>query len=337
MRFLDHCKPGTLLFVPPETAPTGAPRLAYRAARQDSQESIVWKDRDRLVALAVWNHASYNAAAELWEHGIDLALMKGARIGALLRPAYGPSCQQLGLRIVQHRRYDDSTWCLAHTRELVATKGRNQMQVLRRCCRGEAVNRLRSDLKAIGPKTDITAMRGLEGILARTYFSAWPGILDVPTFSRQPRTACDGLNLLLDLGYARLTQLLSLALLEVGADLGLGALHVTDGSRPTLALDLMEPFRPIVVDRFVWSCWETPGRDRWFEPPPASGGRWNLSPLGRREITQRWRTWIHGNSRRSGWIDPICRLVSRWSTSLRTVGYAPIRWPGPHDALPGID
>ena len=337
MRFFDHCKPGTLLFVPPETAPTAAPRLAYRAARQDTVEPVAWANPDRLVALATWNHPSYDAAAELWEHGIDIALMKGAKIGALLRPAYGPSCQQLGLRIVQHRRYGDPVWCLAQVRELVAAKGRNQLQVMRRRQDGEAVTRLRSDLKALRPKTDIAALRGLEGILARTYFSAWPGLLGLSSFSRQPRTACDGLNLLLDLGYARLTQLLSLACLEVGADLGLGTLHVADGNRPTLALDLMEPFRPIVVDRFVWSCWETPGRDRWFETPSTPGARWNLSPLGRREITQRWRTWIHGNSRRPGWIDPICRLVSRWSSSLRTVGYAPIRWPGPHDALPGID
>lgn len=59
----------------------------------------------------------------------------------------------------------------------------------------------------------------------------------------------DPVNACLSLAYALLTRTFSTALTTVGLDPRVGLYHVERPGRPALALDLMEPFRPIVADR----------------------------------------------------------------------------------------
>jgi CRISP-associated protein Cas1 len=71
----------------------------------------------------------------------------------------------------------------------------------------------------------------------------WPG--------RHKHPAPDPLNALLSLGYTLIMNEISALAQGHGLDPGLGFYHELDGSRPSLALDLMEPFRALIVDRFV--------------------------------------------------------------------------------------
>lgn len=52
-------------------------------------------------------------------------------------------------------------------------------------------------------------------------------------------------------GYAFLEREVRLALLAAGLEAQIGFFHANDGRRESLVLDLMEPFRPVVIDRFV--------------------------------------------------------------------------------------
>src|SRR5205814_6131625 len=99
----------------------------------------------------------------------------------------------------------------------------------------------------------VAAMDGVEGAAARTYFAAlmefnrsemeWPGRVKHP--------ATDPLNALLSLAYTLLMHELTALLEGVGLDPYLGFLHQVDYGRPSLALDVMEPFRHPVADRLV--------------------------------------------------------------------------------------
>lgn len=93
---------------------------------------------------------------------------------------------------------------------------------------------------------------GLEGIAAREYFSAWPDILiDTPWPGRTGRNASDPVNAMLNLAYTLLTTEITARLDAVGLDPETGFLHSDRAARPSLALDLMEPLRPGLCDRFV--------------------------------------------------------------------------------------
>jgi CRISPR-associated endonuclease Cas1 len=62
---------------------------------------------------------------------------------------------------------------------------------------------------------------------------------------------------MLSLGYAMLTRHLTIALASVGLDPYRGFYHAPRYGRPALALDIMEPFRPIIADSVVLSAINT--------------------------------------------------------------------------------
>jgi CRISPR-associated protein Cas1 len=81
------------------------------------------------------------------------------------------------------------------------------------------------------------------------YFNSHPFQFE----ARRRRPPPDAVNALLSLGYALLRHDVQSAINLVGFDPYLGYLHTERYGRPSLALDLMEEFRPIVVDAVVLS------------------------------------------------------------------------------------
>jgi CRISP-associated protein Cas1 len=108
--------------------------------------------------------------------------------------------------------------------------------------------------QAIAPidRTDsIDSLRGLEGTGSAAYFGCLNGLIRAEGFEfkgRNRRPPLDPVNALLGLGYALLRHDAQSALNIVGFDPYLGYLHTQRYGRPSLALDLMEEFRPLVVD-----------------------------------------------------------------------------------------
>ncbi len=117
---------------------------------------------------------------------------------------------------------------------------------------------LESLVKAIaGLKTanDLDTLRGLEGIGSKAYFSILRAGLswkhEFGFLKRQRRPPKDPINALLSFGYALLTNAMVSALTVAGLDPEAGYLHANQRGRPSLALDLIEEFRPIIVDSMV--------------------------------------------------------------------------------------
>ena len=97
-------------------------------------------------------------------------------------------------------------------------------------------------------------MRGHEGEAAAGYFAVFDAMIrsDDPAFrftTRSRRPPLDAVNALLSFLYALLRHDCTSALAAVGLDPAVGYLHADRPGRPSLALDLMEEFRPALADR----------------------------------------------------------------------------------------
>lgn len=165
-------------------------------------------------------------------------------------------------RIAQTRTLLDETKRLIVARELVSAKLHNQMMVLRKYLQNYACeevraarNELRRLMEKILPYTrTVEETMGVEGIAAKTYFGALGHLLriDWTEFSgRNRRPPRDPVNAALSYAYAILTNQIHSLLEAVGLDPYVGNLHACVARRPSLALDLMEPFRPALADRMV--------------------------------------------------------------------------------------
>ncbi len=71
---------------------------------------------------------------------------------------------------------------------------------------------------------------------------------------RNRRPPRDPVNALLSLGYGLLAKDVTILCASVGLDPYLGFFHQPRHGRPSLALDMMEPFRPLIVDSAVLSA-----------------------------------------------------------------------------------
>lgn len=96
-------------------------------------------------------------------------------------------------------------------------------------------------------------LMGVEGRAAALY---WQGLRDSKLVSaeftaRSGRRARDATNMALNYGYAILTSYLWNAIINAGLEPYAGVYHTPRPGKPSLVLDLMEEYRPWVVDRAI--------------------------------------------------------------------------------------
>jgi CRISPR-associated protein Cas1 len=204
------------------------------------------------------------ALGELLEKGVHLSLF--SRQGGFRGSLVPPRGKNVDLRLAQFERHRDGASALQIAAAIVAAKIANGLAVLDRYrARNDvpegweqARQALERSIGEPGVATvqgarDIAALDGVEGAAARAYFGAlmvfnrssftWPGRVKHP--------ATDPLNAMLSLTYTLLMNEFTALLEGAGLDPYLGFLHQVDYGRPSLALDMMEPFRHPVADRFV--------------------------------------------------------------------------------------
>lgn len=179
----------------------------------------------------------------------------------------GPVCGNVLLRQAQYEVHRKELSATPIARAFVAGKIRNARQILLRFARDskdpESVARLRqaaeemaSLLLSLPGQPDRDGVRGVEGQAAAVWFAHFPELITAPTahFSfatRTRRPPRDRVNALLSFLYALLTADCEAACEGVGLDPQFGFLHAVRPGRPALALDLMEEFRPVLVDRLA--------------------------------------------------------------------------------------
>ena len=129
------------------------------------------------------------------------------------------------------------------------------------------LDRMRELVDKANEVASLESLLGLEGTAARFYFEAFGPLfranaaggprLGFDFEGRNRRPPKDPINALLSLGYALLTKDVLITLLGVGFDPYLGFFHQPRYGRPALALDVMEEFRPLIVDSVVVSAVNT--------------------------------------------------------------------------------
>jgi CRISP-associated protein Cas1 len=107
---------------------------------------------------------------------------------------------------------------------------------------------------------NLDALLGFEGSVAARYFGAFSGLIkqdaDPKSLAfdftkRNRRPPLDPVNALLSYAYALLVRTWTVTLTAVGFDPYRGFYHQPRYGRPALALDMMEPFQPLVADSAV--------------------------------------------------------------------------------------
>lgn len=202
------------------------------------------------------------AAALLLEQDVDVVFF--SQYFKYRGRLVGIGSKNAALRVAQLRSMTDEKRALAIAREVVGGKLTNQRLIMQRQAAqrgagsaGEALRRAVEGIATMrgsaGKADSLDSLRGYEGKAGAYYFGAVKALLD-PRWGFQGRAYYpppDPINAALSLGYALLLKDVTAAVQLVGMDPYLGFFHVIEYGRPSLALDVMEEFRPLLVDTLV--------------------------------------------------------------------------------------
>ena len=165
------------------------------------------------------------------------------------------------VRKAQWQAAGDSEQAVHLVRAFVRGKLKNYRSSLMRCQRenlgvdlSSSIAQIKQSIESLENTELIDSLRGYEGAGSAAYFGCFDRLIRNPEFTfktRNRRPPTDPVNSLLSFGYALLRHDVQSAVNIVGFDPYLGYLHVERYGRPSLALDLMEEFRPLVVDAMV--------------------------------------------------------------------------------------
>ncbi len=184
--------------------------------------------------------------------------------GWFLGHSMGAGHSNVELRTAQYRASFDESACLRLAKGWVQAKIKNSRVLLRRNwtdkeAAAPVLHAMKLLSNEVGTARKIESLLGLEGAAASHYFQSFPKVLKPSGDSelrfsmegRNRRPPTDPVNALLSFGYSMLTRSFVVALSAVGFDPFRGFFHQPRYGRPALALDMMEPFRSLIVDSCV--------------------------------------------------------------------------------------
>jgi CRISP-associated protein Cas1 len=234
-------------------------RLSVRANKQTLLDVPMIK----VDGLVILGRATVSPAAviELLERKIPLSFLTGT--GRYLGRLEPELSKNIFVRSAQWKAAGESEQALHVVRGFIRGKLKNYRNALLRGQRElaevdlkEAIARIEQAIAPLEQTRTVDSLRGLEGSGSAAYFGCFDRLIRAEGFrfeARRRRPPTDPVNALLSLGYALLRHDVQSAINLVGFDPYLGYLHVQRYGRPSLALDLMEEFRPLVVDAVVLS------------------------------------------------------------------------------------
>lgn len=201
------------------------------------------------------------------ERGVTLSFLNPH--GKFLARMEGPVSGNVLLRRRQYRLADDPLFSAKIASAFVTGKVANCRTILQRALRDHKdkiataelspiIDRMANQLKRLQTQEELDRVRGIEGEAAQAYFSCFSHMVleakeDFLIMGRNRRPPRDNMNALLSYLYTLLVHECRSALESVGLDPAVGYLHRDRPGRPSLALDLMEEFRPVVADRLAIS------------------------------------------------------------------------------------
>lgn len=231
--------------------------------REEVIREIPIRDLDRLIFTESVQITS-RALAKLLRFKIPISILgwSGHYLGGFL-----PAQNSHGTaRIKQYQHTLDTAFALSMAGRIVVAKIYNQRRVVQRLLANRqkaseatdpVITEVQSSLKwmdnmfaAVNQSKNLDELRGYEGASTARYFLSWSKFLPeaFPFERRSTRPPHNQVNACISFGATLLYTEAVAFLHSHGLDPSLGLLHSTEDGRWSLALDLIEPFRPVLVE-----------------------------------------------------------------------------------------
>ncbi len=201
------------------------------------------------------------------ENGVAISFL--TENGDFLAKVQGPVSGNVLLRREQYRRADNMNSSSEIAKTILTGKIANCRTVLQRLLRDhsekidtdaitQASQKLSNAMRRLQTESSLDSLRGIEGESADAYFEVFDHLItsqkdDFTFCERNRRPPLDNINCLLSFIYTILMHDVRSALESVGLDPAVGFLHRDRPGRYSLALDMMEEFRPYIADRLTLS------------------------------------------------------------------------------------
>ncbi|MCX8207637.1 MAG: CRISPR-associated endonuclease Cas1 [Methanothrix sp.] len=256
----------------------------FRVLRRDEPDILIPARKvDQILVLGSGISVSSDAIEMANELGVEIVFASyyGKPLARLIPATLGGTVRT---RREQYRAYDDERG-LELAKAFIRGKLKNQASLLKSFAkkwkdeRKDLWQEFRdssSQIEAIIPQLDSVEgglddardlIMGMEGNASEIYWLTWSRLIpDVWSFpGRKYPAAGDPINSLLNFGYYVLEQEVWAAALYAGLDPYAGFLHADRSGQEKLVYDMMEEFRPLVVDRVVVSLARTMSHDHFQE------------------------------------------------------------------------
>lgn len=212
--------------------------------------------------IVLFGSVGLSAGARTWAMASDVDVVLASRRGNYLGVQVSGAWPARSQRVRAQLALGGTEQELRIGRGIADSKIRHQIVVLQRFGRRdhseqvrETVSQMRQFREMLPDAKSRDEIMGLEGATAAvywpTYGSLFPEDLRFKLRTRQPPR--DVPNSALGYLYTVLLGECVTAVQGAGLDPGIGILHSVEDRKPSLALDLMEEFRPLIVDRVVLS------------------------------------------------------------------------------------
>jgi CRISPR-associated protein Cas1 len=260
-------------------------QIPERRAKDGATPAPARKERVPLIKIdevVVLGEVTLTASAlhALLERDIEITFL--GHYGQFKGRLSPPFSKNAILRMAQYRAHTDMAKRCELARRFVIGKLSNQRTMLQRYNRRQTDPEMRQAIEQVATLlhqvatlpleqgrvayklaggdnriagTPLETILGLEGAGSAAYFRCFGKLLinreQWPFAGRVKRPPTDPVNALLSFGYSLLTSKVASAVQLVGFDHFVGYLHSSFYGRPSLALDIMEEFRPVIVDSVV--------------------------------------------------------------------------------------
>lgn len=213
-------------------------QVTCRVDGEDAVRTIPLEDVASIIITSFSATVHSHLLLEAAKHGVALIICEAFTPVSLVLPAN--RCTDTVLtraQVLLKKRERDSLW-----QRTVDAKCRNQLLLARTLLPESTDPRLDSLASYAEGKHPQR-----ESLSARLYWALFGHAIGQPQFTRE--RSLEGVNSLLNYGYAVLLSTTLQKLFGVGLDPTFGIFHVTREHSTPLAYDLMEPFRPCVDAR----------------------------------------------------------------------------------------
>ena len=210
-----------------------------------------------VTRVVLSGHVGLSAGARSWvtRSGVDVVCLsrRGSYQGALIGANRGAHASRLLAQVALTGDHERRVRLAA---SLIGANIRGQIRVLTRIARrdqavhvADTTAHMHAWRRSLAGARTLDGVMGIEGACSNAYFDALAACVpaDVTFDGRSRRPPRDLPNAALSYGYSILLSECVGALHAAGLEPALGIAHAPTDKRPSLALDLMEQFRPLLV------------------------------------------------------------------------------------------